>query len=251
MKTISKVDFLIVGTQKGGTSSLDYYLRQHRQVQMGEKKELHFFDDEEVFSTDIVDYSILHNQFSEHTNDRAIFGDATPIYMYWEPSMKRIWSYNKKIKLIAILRNPISRAFSHWNMEVNRKAETNTFMYSILTEHERIKEALPSQHRVFSYLDRGFYSEQIRRIKRYFPEEQILFLKYEDYEVNQEERVKDTLRFLGLDVSEYKYIHKKVHKREYREDISVPAKDYLLKVFENDIREVERILNWDCSDWLN
>src|ERR1700712_3741069 len=150
-----KLDFLIIGTQKGGTSALDYYLRLHPGIEMGKQKELHFFDDEEIFKSKKVDYTVLESHFQVHSD--KICGEATPIYMYWQPCIKRIWEYNHKIKLIAILRNPVSRAYSQWNMEIQRKWDSGTFLDCIVNEEKKARESLPLQHRVYSYIDRGFY----------------------------------------------------------------------------------------------
>lgn len=150
--------FLVVGAQKSGTTALDHFLRQHSSVEMAATKEAHFFDDEIVFSKSDVDYSFYYQYFALSANAQAR-GEVTPIYLYWDKAARRIWEYNPKIKLIAILRNPIERAFSHWNMERDRGAESLPFMQAIQSEAERCREALPLQHRVYSYLDRGFYSE--------------------------------------------------------------------------------------------
>ena len=66
--------------------------------------------------------------FFEPHEDHKIIGEATPIYMYWKNAIKRIYNYNSDMKLILVLRNPIDRAFSHWNMEVHRKREDRTFL---------------------------------------------------------------------------------------------------------------------------
>ena len=89
--------------------------------------------------------------------------------MYWNQAIERIYEYNPKIKLILILRNPINRAFSHWNMERDRNRENRSFWDSINEEKSRLLSSDYTQHRTFSYLDRGFYSIQIKKINKYFP----------------------------------------------------------------------------------
>jgi len=89
--------------------------------------------------------------------------------MYWQNAPKRIWQYNPEMKIIIILRNPIERAFSHWNMERSRNAEHLSFWDAINTEKLRCQETLPLQNRVYSYIDRGFYIKQLENIWRYFP----------------------------------------------------------------------------------
>jgi hypothetical protein len=84
-----KVDFIIVGAQKSGTSALEEYLRGHREIEMAKIKEVHFFDNENNFVSE-VDYSKYHVSFDDHSI-RLIKGEATPIYMYWYEAPKRIW----------------------------------------------------------------------------------------------------------------------------------------------------------------
>src|SRR3954451_25210734 len=121
-----RVDFVIGGTQKGGTSALDAFLRQHPQICMPEsRKELHFFDREENFAR-TPKYRKYHANFRPGAGHR-VTGEATPIYMYWDAAPARIWSYNAAMKLILVLRNPVERAFSAWNMETKPGAENVSF----------------------------------------------------------------------------------------------------------------------------
>src|SRR5262245_65414495 len=97
-----KIDFVSCGTQKGGTSVLDVYLRGHPRICMAEKKEVHFFDNEDAFSNGTPDYSQYHSVFKP-TAPCQIFGEATPIYMYWRDAPRRMWQYNASLKLIEIV----------------------------------------------------------------------------------------------------------------------------------------------------
>lgn len=244
-----KIDFIIGGTQKGGTSALDYYLRMHPEIGMANKKELHFFDNERIFSKTKIDYSNYEKCFKDY-NHNMLLGEATPIYIYWEPSCKRIWEYNPNIKLIFILRNPINRTFSHWNMEFDRTYEKESFGYAIRNEEMRVKESLPFQHRVYSYIDRGYYSSQIRRFKRYFNDNQLLFIKYEEFNKNQVNTLIDIFNFLGVNSDNYIFERKIIHKRKKHSELLETDKEYLINKFRADIYQVEKLLNWDCSDWL-
>jgi len=183
-KRIGIVDFVIGGTQKGGTTALDAYLREHPEICMATKqavsssrghpeirtagkKEVHFFDNEDYFSNGKPDYSKYHRRFNPE-KAHQVLGEATPIYMYWNDSPRRIWEYNPKMKIIVLLRNPIDRAYSHWNMERLRNADTLFFWEAIKNENERCREALPLQHRVYSYISRGLYTEHCKGFGRIF-----------------------------------------------------------------------------------
>ena len=243
-----KVNFIIGGTQKGGTSALDAYLRTHPEICMANRKEVHFFDNETNFRNKRVNYLKYHSFFNPKPHHRLV-GEATPIYTYWQDAPKRIWQYNPSMKLIVVLRNPVQRAFSHWNMERDRDADKLEFWDAIQREQERCKEALPYQHRVYSYVDRGFYTEQLRRIWRFFPEDQILILKNEDLWNEPKVTLNKVCNFLQL--SCFKHVDKmKIHCRPYVSSMSSQERAYLLKIYEHEIKALERMLEWDCSNWL-
>lgn len=244
-----KVDFVICGTQKGGTSALDAYLRAHHQICMANTKEVHFFDNEDTFRDNAPDYSLYHTAFSPEPSHELV-GEATPIYMYWHDAPRRMWQYNPNMKLIVILRNPIERAYSHWNMERSRDAEALSFWEAIKSETQRCRESLPYQHRVYSYIDRGFYLEQLRRLSTYFMKEQILILRNEELKSKPHETLQNVCDFLG--VNSFQDIEAKdIHSRPYSSSISGREKEYLRFIFEYEIRGIERMFGWDCSNWLS
>ncbi len=243
-----KIDFIVAGTQKGGTSALDHYLRQHPDIGMGKRKEVHFFDDENIFGKAKVDYQDYAHQF-DFSAGKAIYGEATPIYMYWEPYMRRIWDYNKDVKLIAILRDPANRAFSQWNMQRNDYPKTKDFLECVDEESLRMKRALPHQPRGHCFVDRGFYSAQIRRMQRFFYPNQLLFLKYEDFLENEVDTLITVCEFLSVDPKSVDFKHKMVHVKPYSRQMTTDERNELVKIYLNDIQEVERLLDWDCEKW--
>lgn len=243
------IDFIIGGAQKAGTTAIDHYLRKHPDIGMADIKEVHFFDDDEKFNSNRVDYSEYHKHFIFNDKNK-ILGEVTPIYLYWEGCCERIKAYNSEIKLIFILRNPITRAFSHWNMEYDRKLDNLGFSEAIRQEKSRISDSPGNQHRVVSYIDRGKYANQIKRYKTHFSDDQLLFIKYEDYLLNQQESLNKVFRFLNVDASKFEFEHEVIHKREQHSVMGTEDKLYLLEQFRSDVLEVEELLGWDCSDWL-
>jgi hypothetical protein len=244
-----KVNFVIAGAQKAGTSALDVYLRAHPQICMANLKEVHFFDNEDVFKKSETDYAFYHSFFSPNPRHRLL-GETTPIYMYWYDAPKRIWEYNPSMKIIIILRNPIERAYSHWNMERARENDSYSFWDAIQSEQQRCRESLPYQHRIYSYVNRGFYTEQLRRVWLYFPMEQTLILRNEDLRHKPREMIDAICGFLAVDPLE-KVERMTVHSTPYDSAMDPRARYYLKHVFEYEIRYLERLLDWDCSDWLN
>jgi hypothetical protein len=152
------------------------------------------------------------------------------------------------MKFLFMLRNPIERAYSHWNMERDRQAESLPFLDAIKRERERAREALPLQHRTYSYVDRGFYSHQIRRIWHFFPQEQTLFLKSEELRQKPQQVLRRVAQF--LDIDSFPPVEPKVaHVGRYVSKLSSLERTYLAEVFASEIKQLEQMLGWDCSEW--
>jgi hypothetical protein len=240
------VDFLIAGTQKGGTTALHSYLSEHPGLCLAGCKETHFFDTEPYFQTRNVDYARLHAHFRPLPGQ--LLGESTPITMYWADAPRRVWEYNPRMKLICILRNPIDRAFSHWNMEFQRGTDSMAFMDALRHEAERCRLALPGQHRIYSYADRGFYCEQIRRLWRFFPPRQTLFLKTEELRSQPQMTLDRVFDFLS--VPRRAMTPRIVHALDYVTPMTASARQFLRDVFQWEIRALGQLLTWDCQDWL-
>ena len=244
----ARVAFAIAGTQKGGTSALASYLYEHAELGLPTVKEAHFFDTEENFSGGPVDYTSYHAQFSPAVRGR-ILGDATPIYMYWQPAAPRMLQYNPAMKLIMLLRNPVTRAYSHWNMERARGRDPLPFDEAIRSEEERCRAALPLQHRQFSYVDRGRYSRQLERLWTMFPQRQTLVMKSEELLNSPQAALSRVTDFLG--VARFRPVEpRRVHSRSYPAPMSAAARDYLRDALAGEIENLERLFGWDCADWL-
>ncbi|MEP6974852.1 MAG: sulfotransferase domain-containing protein [Spartobacteria bacterium] len=252
--TIDRLDFIIAGTQKGGTSALHYHVDQHPNITMAHSEEAHmidhprrhFFDDERRFAGK-VNYEILHDGIELKPKSLAV-GSCTPIYIYWKPAMERIRNYHPAIKLIVLLRNPIDRAFSQWNMNWDRQRETLGFREAIAAEIQE-KETSPSlQSRRRSYVDRGYYFEQMERVFRFFPRAQVRVIKFEEFRKRTAETVNEVFRFLGLEPLA-KIRNREQNQIPYEKKITPEERQYLYRLYEDDINRLEDLLGWDCSDW--
>lgn len=243
-----RVGFLIIGTQKAGTTALVHHLSRHEDIGFAKSKELHFFDRKRFYGLDKLAYKYYESKF-DFNSGKKIYGEATPIYLYWNDAPQRIYNYNPAIKLIAILRNPIDRAFSNWNMEVDRGNESLSFSEAIRNEATRVKRSYPYQDRLFSYVDRGFYSKQILRYQQLFQKDQMLFLKYEDYFKDQQGTMEHIFQFLELNSGNYTFQPKTVHKRKYHSDLNDSDRDYLRRLYSEEITNLENMLDWDLGDW--
>lgn len=245
-KTPPLVNFLIVGAQKSGTTALLHFLQEHPQVFMP-KDEVHFFDADHLFQTKNINYESYHRIFSKHNSAKAV-GEKTPIYMYWTGIAERIQAYNPKMKLIFILRNPIERAYSQYIMEKNRNLESLPFFLALRFEKLRLRRSATKQHRVYSYMDRGYYSKQIKNYLRYFPKEQIFFIKNEDLKDAHHSTIERICKFLEIEHIPHSQT-KKIHSNDYLPMARIDQK-YLIRKLKPDILELEKLLGWDCSDWL-
>ena len=244
-----RVSFLGVGAQKAGTSALDAYLRTHPGLCMARVKEVHLFDDDKnFFSRSLGGYADYHRQFAP-TSSAQLVGEITPAYIYWNEAPRRIWEYNPGMKLIVVLRNPITRAYSHWNMERDRDVDPLPFWDALQAEPARLREALPYQNRKFSYADRGFYTGQLRRLWAFFPAEQVLVLRYEELLREPDETLGKVFDFLGVERLP-PIPPQEAHVRPYSGRMSRREWEYLRDLFEFEIRALERILGWDCAEWL-
>jgi hypothetical protein len=246
--TTPSVQFLIAGTQKGGTTALADYLRQHPALFIPTVKELHFFDNESLNWQQPQElYASYHAQFTG-APPGSLWGDATPIYSYWWPAMARIWTYNPAIRLILCLRNPVERAYSHWAMETGRHWDSASFPEAIATEAQRCREALPRQHRVFSYVSRGFYSEQLRRLWSFFPQEQTLIMRQEELLEDPSGTLSRVHHFLGVE-PQPPAKPLRANSGHYTSPMDPAIRIQLQQLFDPEISQLEQLLGWDLSHW--
>jgi Sulfotransferase domain len=205
-------DFIILGTQRGGTTSLYYYLTAYAGVLPAQYKEVHFFDDHcnaglrwyrAQFPTRLRKLAV---ERVERRN--FVTGESSPYYLFHPHVPKRVAGVLPGAKLIILLRNPVDRAYSHHWLAVHEGHETLSFDKAIKCESERLageeEKMLADEryesyhHRHHSYLSRGIYVDQLQHWMRFFPREQFLVLKSEDLFREPVTAVKQTLEFLGL-----------------------------------------------------
>lgn len=245
-----KLDFLVIGAQKSGTSSLRRYLAKNRNViTMSKAGELHFFDNESL-DWSHPDYEAYHAKFfscETPNNPGRKRGESTPLYFYWRPCISRIQAYNPGIRLIVLLRNPMTRAFSHWSMERSRDQDPLDFGEALRQEAQRCASSHPLQNPRYSYLDRGRYCEQLTRVYSFFPPEQVLAIKAEEFFQTPDLRLDRIETFLDCSLSD----RGREHKRGgiYGTALGLDDWSWMYERLEPDIRQLERLLGWNCADW--
>jgi hypothetical protein len=197
-------NFLIIGAAKAGTTSLYCYLAEHPQIYMSPIKEPRFFaiqgrgeaflsriQNETQFKGSVCSLEEYHRMFDGATGAIAI-GEASPLYLGWsEASASAIHDHLPDVKLIAILRHPVERAFSHYKMALKLGIEPHqTFEKALTSDPKRVNDA---------YINLGFYSRALDAYDRRFSREQIRIYFYEDLVSSPASMLRDMFRFLGVD----------------------------------------------------
>jgi hypothetical protein len=193
-------NFLIIGAMKSGTTALYYYLEQHPQIYMSPVKEPNFFCLEGQDHPDpkaISDSETYRRLFKGASGERAL-GEASHRYLYEAKAVERIKFYIPRARLIAILRNPIDRAYSHFLHMVRKGAEPLTDFAQALQEDE---SGAYHKRNFQDYIGRGRYYVQLKRYFNNFHQQQIRVYLYEDLKTAPIDTLQDAFRFLGVDDS--------------------------------------------------
>lgn len=194
------IDFLVIGAQKSGTTSLFKYMQEHPSLYLPLQKEINFFANEDRFRRGVGWY--IENYFAG-ADERKLWGEVSPHYMQYRCAAARIHAAFPDIKLIAILRNPIDRAYSHYRMSVRRGEETRPFE-QVISDRENSPLSVPETEIGDDspyILGFGFYGRVLENYLRYFDREQVLILFQEDLLGKPEETVRRLFAFLEVDDS--------------------------------------------------
>ena len=200
-------DFIIVGAQKAGTSSLFKYCRQHPQINTCWLKEVHFFD--KNFHQG-EDWYRSHFPISLGSPEDNVVGEATPYYLIHPHAPKRIHDLLPSVKLIVLLRDPVERAISHYYYEIKNGREHLPIDKALMAEEKRLKDEwakmlqddsyISPAHQNFSYKQRGVYLDQLEKYFTYFSDDQILLLDCQELFSTPQKALCDVFEFLGVEV---------------------------------------------------
>ena len=190
MKTNDTVDFICAGAQKSGTTTLYGLLSQHPDVCLPKQKELYFFCDYRIYKKG---YGWYEEQFACD----GLRGDITPDYMLFPECAERIFKYNKNIKLLFILRNPADRAFSHYQMKKRDTEERMTFKDALEAENGRTSRGYRKRMK-YSYMERGYYNRLLLPYYKFYSEDSIKVLLFEDFINDIDGSMREIEEFLGL-----------------------------------------------------
>ena len=239
------------GVQKAGTTSLFAPFREHPELVTPNIKEPHFFDDESL-DWNAPDCRRLHACFP----DSPVSGlrvDVTPISLFRLPSLGRIRDDNPAARLVLLFRDPIERAWSHWCVEYARGAESRPFAEAIRDGRKRLGgDRLSPSWRVYSYVERGLYTEQAERALALFPRTSILWLRSQDLLDRHRDVLATISEFLGIGP-----FPDNGPRREFRRaNIPYPSEltardiDFLAELFRDDVVRFAALTGLEVGDWL-
>ncbi|MFC1922354.1 sulfotransferase domain-containing protein [Chloroflexota bacterium] len=254
-------DFIIIGTQRGGTTSLYNYLIEHPNVIPPFIKETHFFDNHFDKGANwyraFFPLSAYTSYLQRAHQSEFVTGEATPYYLFYPHAPKRIKATCPWVKLIIVLRNPIDRAYSHYHHEVRLGVENLTFEEAL----ERERQELPSEteristdegyqsfsHQNYSYLSRGIYINQLEFWNNYFPKEQFLVLRSEDLFSNPRTTLERTTEFLGMkNLESIKFdVHNALPYQKIKESTQRTLLDYFEPYNQKLYRYLGMNLGWE------
>jgi Sulfotransferase family len=204
-------NFFIVGAAKSGTTALYRYLRQHPDVYLPDVKEPRFFsydpDDRtryagprahELIDSVVKDQNAYEALYAAVNGERAI-GDVSPAYLPSPVAAGRIRAAVPEARIVAVLRDPVERAYSHFLDNVGSGWEEETDFERVLDlRDERSRERW---WRKWDYVDNGFYAAQLERYFDRFEREHIRVYLYEDLRADARAVLTDLLGFLDVDPS--------------------------------------------------
>ncbi len=187
-------NFLIVGAQKSGTTSLARWLRCHPDLAMPEMKELHYFSHPVRHQGGLEGY----RRYFAGLPEVAALGEATPEYLYRTEVPRRIVDVLGPVRCIAVLRNPVDRAYSSWLHGLRLGQVPPTFEEALDDEDRRL--AL-EQWGWGALADRGYYARQLRRYEKHMGRDRIHVELFDDLRSEPEAVLARVFTFLGLDPS--------------------------------------------------
>lgn len=211
-------DYLLIGTKRGGTTSMARWLLDHPDVRglypaVERRKGAYYFD---------VNYErgcewyrshfpirLIHETRGRMRGRRQMIGDATPYYLHHPHAPARARRQVPDAKIIVLLRHPVDRAFGHWAERTRNGVEQLSFTDALAAETERLAgeeqrmiddpSYVSFAHQHWSYVDQGRYVRGLRRWAEAYPADQLLVLRSEDLYTDPASVYGQTLEFLGLD----------------------------------------------------
>lgn len=247
-------EFLVIGAARAGTTSLYSYLVGHPAVSTPSHKEIHFFDLN--FERGLDWYRRHFHAVLPGNRSGMLTGEASPYYLFHPAVPARVRKTLPEVRLIALVRNPVDRAYSQHQLAVRHGRDELGFEEAIDAEATRLDGELermasdPSytsvSHRHHSYLARGLYAEQLERWYEHFPREQLLALRSEDLFADPRKLYSEVLRFLELPAHELGEYH--AYNQRLYDGLAPETRQRLEHYFAEPNRQLAELLGREL-DW--
>jgi hypothetical protein len=226
------VDFVCVGAQKAGTSTFKRTFNDHPEVSMA-PHECHFWSDDEQFD----EGRGIKRYRQQFDYNKKIVGEKTPDYLYKKQSISRLAYFAPSAKIIVFLRDPVTRAYSGYNMLLrNNRASADQTFHDVYTAN--------------SYLLRlGLYAQQLKHLFNYFPREQVWIGITERLGTNTANYYRDLCLFLDIDPELCPPVcHSNVHRHEY---VPMDEEDRirLLEYYQRPNERLFELLGYKIKEW--
>ena len=203
-------NFICVGAQKAGTSTLFDVLKQSPDIYFPEKKEIHFFEKPEQYEKGIEYYKSL---FDKNYNKEKLIGEITPEYLFYNYVPQRIYNNLGPIKIIIFLRNPILRSYSQFNFHKMYQAESLNSNFFNEIKKEKLKENVDLYDTWCTptyYLSKSLYFNQVKRYIDVFGKDNVYVGIFEELFSKNELNLNPIFDFLGVPDFNYSQTHSNV-----------------------------------------
>ncbi len=243
-------DFLILGAQKAGTTSLfDYISKYSENFVPPQSKELQFFT--ERYAKGLPWYRA---RFPLVKKKGHITGEATPDYLFFGECAARVYRHYPQMKFIVLLRNPVERAFSQYNFQNNsdkvKDSDQRSFInavkdeINILNNESNIEKCVifSNEKKYFSYVERGLYFKQLKKWFYYFPKSSFMIIDSESFYSDPQSYLVNLSKFLGLKLKNLdEVVFKAQNKTSYANEMDSEARRLLENYYRaanNDLYEI-------------
>ena len=247
-------DFFVIGVVRSGTTSLFHYLNQHPNIVGASYDELGYFDDnyhlgvnwyKSLFPT------IFTKKRIEKEQGKCLSFDDTPFYIYNPQVVRRIHENFPNSKMILLLRNPVDRAYSNYNLSPNRKLTFEETIENEINEIQNTNLELKDESYLVNdfyekILPRGFYAKQLEVWYQIFSKEKILIKSSEDFANNTDEVLNEIFDFLDVKQVKIKDITK--HNVRKFPPMEQKTRDYLIEFFKPHNESLYKLIN-EKFDW--
>ena len=239
----NKPNFLIIGVQKAGTESAVYHINQHPDIFVYDD-EIHFFDKKENCDKNICDIEKYYKYFN--LSFKKFKGEKTPVYILIRNCIDNIQKYLPNIKLIILLREPIQRLFSQYNMQTQRGFFKKTLMEEINKDKNVKLEDITERG---SYLlQRGYYIDQIEYVLSKFPRKNVYIGISEEFR-NNPDKYNEIIKFIGAKPIQKFKIEDDIHARNYDKRLTKDEFEYLYEIYKPYNERLYKFLGRRIESW--